>query len=188
MFRTVVRNSVIAAALCAGVLAPAIPASAHEDGSAAGPTQSRLTGHQLAVIRDVTRNLRTPAAAIRAGYLPTETCVELPGVGGMGYHYVNPAFASDDIIDPVKPEILVFVPGEDGELRLGAAEYFKADADQDVTTTTDRPTLFGHEFEGPMLGHEPGMPIHYDLHVWLYKNNPAGQLAVWNPRVHCPAA
>jgi hypothetical protein len=31
------------------------------------------------------------------------------------------------------------------------------------------------------------MPIHYDLHVWLYKHNPAGTFAMWNPRVHCPA-
>jgi hypothetical protein len=30
------------------------------------------------------------------------------------------------------------------------------------------------------------MPIHYDLHVWLFKPNPAGVFASWNPRVHCP--
>jgi hypothetical protein len=32
------------------------------------------------------------------------------------------------------------------------------------------------------------MPIHYDLHVWLYKHNPAGMFAAWNPRVSCPDA
>jgi hypothetical protein len=35
-------------------------------------------------------------------------------------------------------------------------------------------------------GH-PEMPIHYDLHVWLYRHNPAGMFAMWNPSVHCPA-
>ena len=47
-------------------------------------------------------------------------------------------------------------------------------------------SLFGVPFDGPMLGHEPGMPKHYDLHVWLYERNPAGLFAAWNPRVHCP--
>ena len=37
-----------------------------------------------------------------------------------------------------------------------------------------------------MLGHNPKMPIHYDLHVWLYRHNPAGKFAMWNPTVSCP--
>lgn len=41
-------------------------------------------------------------------------------------------------------------------------------------------------FDRPMLGHEPGQPIHYDLHAWAWKANPAGTFAQWNPRVSCP--
>ena len=72
--------------------------------------------------------------------------------------------------------------------RLGGREleYFTVDADQDLATDDDRPTLFGVPFDGPMLGHTPEMPIHYDLHVWLYRHNPAGTFAMWNPRVRCP--
>ena len=33
-----------------------------------------------------------------------------------------------------------------------------------------------------MLGHEPGMPIHYDLHVWIWQHNPVGMLDMFNPR------
>jgi hypothetical protein len=36
-----------------------------------------------------------------------------------------------------------------------------------------------------MLGHDPMMPVHYDLHVWLYDSNPAGVFAPWNPSVDC---
>jgi hypothetical protein len=36
------------------------------------------------------------------------------------------------------------------------------------------------------MGIQSGMPIHYDLHVWLYRHNPAGRFAMWNSRVHCP--
>jgi hypothetical protein len=61
-----------------------------------------------------------------------------------------------------------------------------ADGKLDLTTDPDRPQLFGMPFDGPMLGHEAEMPIHYDLHVWLYRHNPAGQFAMWNPQVDCP--
>lgn len=55
----------------------------------------------------------------------------------------------------------------------------------DLTTDGDRPSLFGRGFDGPMLGHSPEMPVHFDMHVWLYKNNPDGVFAAWNPRVGC---
>ena len=29
------------------------------------------------------------------------------------------------------------------------------------------------------------MPIHYDLHLWLHRHNPAGRFAMWNPTVSC---
>lgn len=104
----------------------------------------------------------------------------------MGFHYLHPELAADNVIDPARPEVLVYQATRDGQMRLGAVEYFVADTDQDLTTDDDRPELFGtYPFEGPMDGHEPGMPIHYDLHVWLYRHNPAGQLAGWNPTVTC---
>jgi hypothetical protein len=40
-----------------------------------------------------------------------------------------------------------------------------------------------------MEGHEPLQPRglhHYDLHVWLWKNNPAGMFSPTNPAVKCP--
>ena len=121
-----------------------------------------------------------------AGYAATGECAQDPKYGGMGIHYANPELVADGELDMTKPEILVYQPMPSGKLRLGAIEYFQADADQDLATDPDRPYLFGMPFDGPMLGHEPGMPIHYDLHVWLYRHNPAGRFAMWNPRVHCP--
>jgi hypothetical protein len=40
----------------------------------------------------------------------------------------------------------------------------------------------------PEEGHEPLMPTslaHYDLHVWLFKNNPEDLFAPTNPAVKC---
>lgn len=38
-----------------------------------------------------------------------------------------------------------------------------------------------------MKGHSAGMPWHYDLHVWLWRDNPNGLFVNWNPNVTCPA-
>jgi hypothetical protein len=136
--------------------------------------------------RAATRKFRNVAVARTAGYAATSECAQDPKYGGMGIHYANPNLVADGKLDVTKPEILVYQPMPSGRLRLGAVEYFQADADQNLATDTDRPYLFGLPFDGPMLGHEPAMPIHYDLHVWLYRHNPAGRFAMWNPRVHCP--
>jgi hypothetical protein len=84
-----------------------------------------------------------------------------------------------------RPEILVYEPHGD-QRRLVAVEYFRADADGRLDTDDDRPYLFGRGFDGPMEGHEPGMPVHYDLHAWVWKHNPAGTFAQFNTRVSCP--
>jgi len=123
-----------------------------------------------------------------AGYAPAPECVDDPKYGGMGIHYANQKLIADGKLDITRPEILVYQPTADGGRRLGAVEYFQVDGDQGLATADDKPSLFGLPFDGPMLGHEPGMPIHYDLHVWLYNHNPAGIFAMWNPRVSCPEA
>ena len=40
-------------------------------------------------------------------------------------------------------------------------------------------------FDGPMEGHSPVMPRHYDLHVWVWHHNPSGMFSMWNPNVSC---
>lgn len=168
-----------------GAAAIGVGTAAADDDAA---SSARLTSAQRQVIKEATRQFRDVDSAIAAGYIPSDQCAELPGVGGMGFHYVNPALASDAEIDPTMPEILVYVPSKSGRLELAAVEYFRADADQNLGTSDDRPTLMGHPFEGPMPGHEPGMPAHYDLHAWVFEHNPLGELAAWNSRVRCPGS
>ncbi len=120
-----------------------------------------------------------------AGYVLASPCVESPA-GGVGFHYENPALMADDSIDPARPEILVYAPNENGQLKLVAIEYWKQDADGSLLTDGDRPSILGQSFDGPMRGHSPVMSVHYDLHVWLYKHNPRGLFAAWNPEVNCP--
>jgi hypothetical protein len=137
----------------------------------------------LAQAKAANDRFRTVDAALAAGYAAASPCEASPQ-GGMGFHYVNQAAIADPAIDPMKPEILVYAPSAGG-LELVSAEYFKVDGDQNLATDGDRPKLFGRAFDGPMEGHAPGMPRHYDLHVWLWKRNASGMFAQWNPDVRC---
>jgi len=105
-------------------------------------------------------------------------CIEIPGVGGMGIHFVNPALSSDLVVDELTPEVLLYIETEEG-LKLVGVEYFAVNVGQSA------PELFGHPFEGPMPGHAPDQPEHFDLHVWLWQANPDGIFTAFNPNVKC---
>jgi hypothetical protein len=183
LFATVLSTAMLASAL----LVSASSASAH-DGEHHEPTSADRhsrdgAGRDLAQLR---RDL-TPYAdvqrALADGFIPVSECTESPA-GGMGVHFLNPARAMSPI-DATKPAILLYSPTVDGGYALIGAEWFQADADQDVTTDDDRPSLWGRPFEGPMPGHDAAMPVHYDLHVWLFDSNPDGVFAPWNTSVSC---
>jgi hypothetical protein len=175
------------ALICALAAATAPVAVAHEADGPHGKghhTGSPQTHHKLEIVRQATKRFRDVREARRAGYVPGAECVSSPE-GAMGVHYTNPALAEDGRLNIRRPEILVYEPrGE--RRRLVAVEYYRPDADGRLDTDDDRPYLFGRGFDGPMEGHEPGMPVHYDLHAWVWKRNPAGTFAMWNPRVECP--
>ncbi len=137
---------------------------------------------ELAQVREALNRYQDPIAAIREGYFSTLGCVAYPN-GAMGVHFINPALIGPTP-DPFRPPLLVYEPTSGGQLRLVAAEWFVPLA----TGVTARPVLFGRPFDGPMEGHEPLMPAslhHYDLHVWLWKENPAGLFNAINPTVGC---
>ena len=147
---------------------------------------------QLAKAKAALDQFQSVDAAKAAGYQPASPCVMTPSDpnassygGTMGVHFVNPGLMKPGPLDPAKPPILVYEPEAGGKFTLVAAEYFKPDADQNTATAPDRPSLFGRAFDGPMKGHSPDMPIHYDLHVWFWKHNPSGLFAPFNPTAHC---
>jgi hypothetical protein len=113
-----------------------------------------------------------------------EPCVASP-LGTMGIHAENEALMADPAIHPRRPELLLYVPKANGKLQLVGVEYWKADADQSLATANDKPSIFGVPFDGPMPGHNPTMPVHYDLHVWLFADNPSGMFAPFNPTLSC---
>lgn len=138
----------------------------------------------LQAARAASANFHSIQQAEAAGYVLASPCVSSPA-GGMGFHYDNPALKADDAIDPARPEILVYAPKANGMLELVAIEYWKRDADGSLLTDGDRPSVLGQALDGPMPGHSPVMPVHYDLHVWVYETNESGTFAPFNPAVTC---
>jgi hypothetical protein len=113
-------------------------------------------------------------------------CIDNPGVGGMGIHYVNLDLVEKGAINPATPQALVYEPQANGRPRLVAVEYIAFQKPWDEAHSS-RPSLFGHEFELVKAGNRYGIPAFYELHAWLWKNNPRGMFEDWNPLVRCGA-
>jgi hypothetical protein len=142
--------------------------------------QNRL----LAEIRAATARYHNIEEAYADGYILGSPCVSSPE-GGMGYHLINLDLVMDNVIDHRQPEALVYEPMKNGRMRLVAVEYIV-------------PYPFWDQAEGvPVLGNKvfddmPNFPEplgpNYQLHVWVWKNNPAGIYNPYNPNVNCEFA
>ncbi|MBE7503633.1 MAG: hypothetical protein HS113_25755 [Verrucomicrobiales bacterium] len=122
------------------------------------------TAEWLKTVKQATARFHSKTQAVKAGYVPDDHCVSVPGLGGMGYHWLNPLLV-DDLYDPLQPEVVLYATGPDGELRLVAIEYIVLDVGQ------AHPSFGGQPFD---IGGTPLPLPHYSLHVWLYEENPNG--------------
>ncbi|MFF5449440.1 hypothetical protein [Streptomyces sp. NPDC012888] len=175
---------VLSTALSLALGALAAPTAA----SAASPASGSETGRALAE-RSRTYRATAPyllhANAVKAGYVPDKYCVydRTAGTGALGYPHFNHKL--DGSTDPAKPTALFYEDDKRGGKRLVGVQWVVFDRDQDPTTTDDRPSLFGTPFKGPLKGNFPGQPLHYALHLWLWKKNPKGEFTTFNPAVTC---
>jgi hypothetical protein len=158
---------------------------------------------ELAALRQATSRFHDISAAYAAGYTTeNEPCVSSPA-GAMGIHAPNLALISDPTLDPLRPEVLLYIPGPNGQYRLPGVEYFQAVLLRDLATqqvaprfeptpwdpakyevVNPQPQLFGHAFHlsPPPVPH---VPWHWALHVWVWAHNPSGMFADWNPSLQC---
>jgi hypothetical protein len=114
-------------------------------------------------------------------------CIDNPGVGGMGIHFAKLALVLDDTVNAATPEALVYEPEPNGRMRLVATEYVVFKDAWDATHESP-PSLFGRQFELMGSPNRYGLPSFYELHAWVWKQNPRGMFDDWNPRVSCDAA
>lgn len=159
------RLTIGVAALLIAALTPGA-AQAHE-----GERLTDSADDLVSVLKSSTRDFRNVEEALAAGYVEASPCIEVPGVGAMGFHYANFPLI-DGVTDPTMPEVLVYMPDKDGELELLAVEF--------ISTAATAPVIGGVQFEpGPF-------PDVFSLHAWVWEDNPAGTFVGFNPAVSCP--
>ena len=190
--------------------------TAAEEAPAAEAGAAALTPEQQAFatqVRSVSEKYQDVKVAEADGYMadPSGMCVTAAEVGqpaeagAMGIHYFRPDLlgvtnptppvaGTDGVIDVNLPEVLVYEPQMDGTLQLVAAEYLVFQEPWAKAGNTAPPSLAGMPFVA--MANDPATPIdeaheftpHYELHVWVHRDNPTGLVSEFNPAVSCDHA
>jgi hypothetical protein len=147
--------------------------------ASAGPAGAGQS--ELAEVRQATVQYHSLSTAIDDGFVPFSidpaeevTCFDSIA-GGMGIHYVK---GIDGTLSATEPEAVVYELREDGSVKLVAVEYIIPAAFVDPA---DPPEVLGQTMHPHSF-----LPV-YILHAWIWKANPDGIFADFNPIVPgCP--
>src|SRR5688500_4429849 len=162
-------------------------------------------------VRRATERFRDVEAAIAEGYIrdPFDLCdtAEMMGkpasLGAMGIHYFRPELlgisappsprvdGNGTHTDFLKPAILIYEPQADGLLELVAVENLDFAKAWHASGHAAPPSIHGVEYD--RMADDSATPAddahmfepHYDRHVWIYRDNPNGVFAPFNPAVTC---
>ena len=135
----------------------------------------------LAALRRATAKFHDFETASHAGWsAPITACMTDPaGAGGMGFHYGNTKLINGSVqVD--QPELLLYEPEKNGRLRLVAVEYIIPYTEHSRDAAP--PELFGQKFK------QNDTFQLWGLHAWVWKDNPSGIFADWNPEITCANA
>lgn len=136
-------------------------------------------------VRHATARFRDPRVAEKENYAQFLDCVDEPGQGAMGIHFLHATFPFDAILDPLRPEALTYEPDVNGGLHLAGVEYIVFQDTWDALNAQP-PSLFGHPFHLVRAPNRFGVASFYELHLWVWQHNPNDRFNDWNPAVRCP--
>lgn len=164
----------------------------------------------MAAIKAAAEKYQDVNAALADGYVrdPADNCVSAaseglpPEWGAMGIHYLNMAKLQITGGDPrvvgdgthtdfMAPAILMYEPQADGSMELLGIENLVFQNAWKAAGNTEPPSFGGSEWN--TMADDPntdgdeahGFAPHYDRHVWLFRENPAGMLVPFNANVTC---
>lgn len=182
----------MAVAGCSRQNAPTSPSALGSHGEVGHVRGGAVSGRsanvesELATVRAATAKYHNVSAALADGYQlgyrgVVTGCIANPTAGAMGYHYFNWAKMDDPAIVDGDPEVLVYHTADDGTLVLGAVEWVVHKPLWEQAGNTEPPVVFGQTLHvlNPVLNW-------YIAHAWIWKHNPSGMFADWNPKVSCP--
>lgn len=188
-------------------------AGAFAAGALAGYTPPRPGPGEptLDEVRRATERFQDVNVALAEGYIrdPFDLCDTATMMGrhatdgAMGIHYVRPDLlgitkppsprvtGSGTHTDFRRPGILIYEPQADGGLALVAVENLVFADAWHAAGHAARPTFHGVPYDS--MADDPSTAVdeahmfapHYDRHVWIYRENPRGVFAPFNPAVTC---
>jgi len=165
----------------------------------------------LAAVRAATERFRDVNVALAEGYVrdPGNVCDEATmmgkpaALGAMGIHFFRPDLlgitgppnprvnGTGTHTDFAKPSVLIYEPQADGSLELVAVENLVFIDAWEKAGNTAPPSFQGVPYD--RMVDDPATTLdeahmfepHYDRHVWIYRDNPNGIFAQFNPQVSC---
>ena len=132
--------------------------------------------NQLKTVKKAAMPFHSFEQAIKSGYAVPSPFNPSPYVPNMGFHYTNMGLM-DGIFEMDKPEILLYVPNEQGKLKLVAVEYAVPGAQSD----TPPEGFLGDSDHWEYNPHVAGGA--WTLHAWVVLENPDGVFAPFNSNV-----
>jgi len=162
-------------------------------------------------VRAATARFRDVEVALAEGYIrdPGNFCdgagaMGLPAeLGAMGIHFFRPDLlgisgppnprvdGNGTHTDFLRPAVLIYEPQQDGSLELVAVENLVFLAAWAAAGNKQAPSFQGVAWD--RMEDDPATPLdeahmfapHYDRHVWVWRENPNGVFAQFNPAVTC---
>jgi hypothetical protein len=213
--RVTMRYTTIWSALCLSALVGCSGQDAEQTDDADQAAVPSPEEAALESVRQATAKYEDVTVATQEGYIPDPSgmCVDAAMVGapasagGMGIHYLKPELlgvtmppapgritGTDAVIDESQPDILLYEPQADGSHKLIGIEYLVFEKAWQEAGNTTPPSFAGNTFvrmvDDPAteMDEAHGFEPHYELHVWLFRENPSGPFAEFNPNVTCPHA
>jgi len=151
--------------------------------------QKRKASALIKTVREATERFKDVGEAEREHYSLIFGCVSGPDAGAMGLHYLNGGLLDEvnktGILDPTRPQIVLYEPTADGTLRLTGADFVVFADAWNAKHPNDPPQLMGQLFHFFDTPNRFGLPAFYTLHVWAWKENPEGAFVNWHPNVSC---
>ncbi len=188
-FATRFPYSTVALVLMTACASRAVAQDDHAHALTTQPSETALDDQSNAnnlvkIVRDATARFKDVAVAEAEGYALQFGCVSGDEAGAMGLHYVNGALVNSGVLDPTRPQIVIYEAMPDGSKRLIGADFLVI-AEAWNASHSGPPELMGQLFHLFPSPNRFGLPAFYTLHVWAWKANPKGAFVNWHPNVSC---
>ncbi|HEX7087540.1 MAG TPA: hypothetical protein VF198_14355 [Vicinamibacterales bacterium] len=195
---------------CAGAPEPAQADEAPTANASPATNTGGVPDDVLREMRALTEKYKDVKAAEADGYIrdPLNYCVtstfegQPKQLGGMGIHYFRPDVLKITATEPridgagthtdfLRPGVLIYEPQADGSLALVAIENLVFQKAWHDAGHTAPPEFHGNQYysmvDNPLTDVDEAHMFqpHYELHLWLYRDNPNGLFAQFNPNVTC---